>query len=146
MKGLRDIGSGDLADPEPVTRRFKLLAQHLFVVAVDFDQRLIADDVDIGLRDSLEHGGFDPEGLGPRRLHGIDRLTRLRLGAAAAIDRLGDIEIDRAADIAEELRRRRGAANIRCLDPDAVVPRLAGDGDCRPPIRQGLRHRLVGGA
>ena len=71
------------------------LLQHLLVVAADLDQGLVAHDVEIGLGDRLEHRGFDRKGLRARRLHRVDRLPRLRLGAAAAIDRLGDLQVER---------------------------------------------------
>ena len=66
--GLRHIGAGHFADPKTVLRRLELLAQHLDVVAVDLDQRLVAHHVEIGLRNRLEHRGLDRQGLRPRRL------------------------------------------------------------------------------
>ena len=51
---LRHVGAGHLADPEPVARRFQLLAQDLLVVAGDLEQVLVAHDVEIGGDDSGE--------------------------------------------------------------------------------------------
>ena len=95
-RGLRlgDIGAGQLADFGADPGHFELLAEDIFVVAIDLDQALIAHHVEIGLGDRLEHRGLDGQGQRPRRLYGIDRLPGLRLGAAAAIDLLGRGQIE----------------------------------------------------
>jgi hypothetical protein len=103
--GLRDIGSGHLADPKAVLRRLELTAQDLLVAAVDFDQRLVPHDVKISLGNRLKNLSLDPECLGSRRLHRVDRLAGLRFGAAAAIERLCDPQIGRAGLETGELGR-----------------------------------------
>ena len=90
--GLRHVGAGDFADAETVLGRLELLAQDLDVVAVDLDQGLVANHVEIGHRDGLKDRGLDRQGLRPRRLDGVDRLAGLRLGPAAAVDRLVQLE------------------------------------------------------
>ena len=64
------------------------------VVAIDLDQSLVANHVEIGLGDRLKHRGLDREGLRPGRLHRVDRLPGLGHGATAGIDRLGHLEIE----------------------------------------------------
>ncbi len=106
--GLRHVGAGDLADTEAVLGRFELLAQNLHVVAVDLDQCLVANDVEIGHRNRLEYRGLDCEGLRSSRLHGIDRLAGLRHGPAAPVNRLGYLESE-----AVRIKGRIGAAPAR---------------------------------
>ena len=65
--GLRHVGPGHLADPEPVARRFQLLAQDLLVVAGDFEQGLVAHDVEKGGDDGLEDGRSRSTGSAPAR-------------------------------------------------------------------------------
>jgi hypothetical protein len=69
---LREIGAGQLADLDADPRRFEFLAQHIFVVAVDGEQVLVAHDIKVGLRYRLEHRRLDRQGLRPPRLHRID--------------------------------------------------------------------------
>src|SRR5713226_6122813 len=77
--GLRHIGAGDFADTETVLGGLELLAQDLDVVAVDLEQGLVANHVEIGLSNRLEDRGLHRQGLRPGRLYGIDRLSGLRL-------------------------------------------------------------------
>ena len=137
--GLRDIGAGHLADPEAVLRRFELLLQHLDVVAVDLDQGLVFDHVEISLGHRLEYRGFDRQGLRPRRLDRVYRLTRLRQRAAAGVDRLGDLQIE-VVLIKGQIRSR----HRRLRKTAASAADLAGEVDGRAPARQRLRHLLVG--
>src|ERR1700730_13547024 len=67
---LRQIGAGQLADLGADPRRFEFLAKHIFVVAVDREQVLVAHDVEIGLRHRLEDRRLDRQGLRPGRLDG----------------------------------------------------------------------------
>jgi hypothetical protein len=136
---LGDIGAGQLADLRANSGRFEFLAEDIFVVAVDREQVLVAHDVEIGLRHPLEHRGLDRQGLRPRCLDDVDGLPQLRLGAAATIDLLRRGQIERGG-VAVGIRSR---ACRRRLGTHAV-PGLAGKGDRRPPIRQSLRHYLIG--
>ena len=54
-RGLRlgDVGTGQLADLGTDAGRFELLAEDIFVVAVDREQVLVAHDVEISLRHRL---------------------------------------------------------------------------------------------
>ena len=90
--------------------------------------------------DRLEHRGFDRQGLGPRRLDRVHRLTRLGQGAAAAIDRLGDLQIELVL-----IKGRDRWSSCRSLSKTAAsAADLAGEVDGRTPARQRLRHLLVG--
>ena len=137
--GLRDIRSGDLTDPKPVAGRFQLPTQHRFVVLGDFDQCLVAHDIEIGLRHRLKHRRLDPERLGARGLYGVDCLPGLRLGATAPIQRLRDSKVDRPGGKAGKNgpRAPRGRTS-------PGKPSVAGKCHRRPPVRKRLRHLLVG--
>ena len=56
--GLRHVGAGDLAHPEPVVGRLELLGQHLLVVDVERQELLRLDDADIGVDHIAEAGLF----------------------------------------------------------------------------------------
>ncbi len=136
--GLRHVGAGYLADAKPVAGCLQLSAQHQLIVAGDLHQRLVAHGIEISLGHGLKHRGLDPEGLGPGRLNRVDGLTRLRLGAATAIERLRHPKVERSGGKAGKSRR-----GTRCRHPSPGKAGLAGEGDRRPPVRQRLWHLLV---
>jgi hypothetical protein len=124
-------------------RRFELLAQDFLVVAGYLDERLIADAVEISLHHRLEDRGLDRERLRPRRLHRVGRLRGLRLGTAAAIDGLVHLNLQcprGQVDIAGRREQLRRIDRVDVLEAGVGV-----EGDRRPPIRERLRHLLVGG-
>jgi hypothetical protein len=145
---LRNICARDFADPKPVLRRLELLAQHLHIVALHLNQSLVANDIEIGHRDGLKHRSFDRQGLRPRGLHRVYRLTRLRDGAAAAVDRLRGLEL-------HEVRpgnRVLHGSSLACCEFRSVGRSLQGccgnsglarECDSRAPERQRLRNLLV---
>ena len=137
--GLCNIGSGDFADPKAILRRLELLAQNLNVVAVDFNESLIAHDVEIGLRHRLEHQGLDGERLRPRRFDRVHRLPGLRDRVATAVNRLRDLQIDRVRE-----KRRILAPDGWLGEAHPIAAHLAGKIDRRAPAGERLRNLLVG--
>ena len=53
--GLRDVGTGDLADRKAVSRLAQLLLQDVNVVAIEIEDRRVAQHVHVG-RDDSEQG------------------------------------------------------------------------------------------
>src|SRR5262249_52073250 len=136
--GLCDIGAGYLADAKTVLGRLELLAEDRHIVAVNLEQGLIAHDVEMGLGNSLEHRSLDRQGLRPRRLHEVDRLTGLRCRTSATVDllcRRGGERVWSGLSMAGTDRGLR-----RC----GRIARLAGEVDRWAPISQRLRNLLVG--
>src|SRR6516162_3560796 len=136
---LGDVGAGQLTSLGADPGSLEFLSQHILIIAIDLDQALIAHHVEIGLSDRLKHGRLDRQGQRPRRLDRVDRLPRLRLSAAATIDWLGQAQIERGRFGMRINRRARlnrfGAYDVSCL---------TGMSNCRPPVRQRLRHQLIG--
>src|SRR5262249_22827690 len=130
--GLRDIGAGDFTDAEAVLRRFELLAQDRHIVALDLDQLLIADDIEIGHRDGLENRGLDRQRLRPRRFDSIDRLPGLRHRPAAAVDRLRRLELYQIWS-GLDVKPVGGGRRLGGLKRRSTVADLAGEIDRRTP-------------
>src|SRR4029077_20147398 len=123
---------------EPVTRRVELLFKDVLVVLVDLDQRLVTKGIEERLHHGLEDRGLDGEGLGPRRLHQVNRLSRLRLGTAAAVERLGQTQIKRPG--------LKGRKNIAAASRAEITPldtALTREGNRWPPIGQRLRYPFI---
>src|SRR5438270_8815443 len=91
--GLCHISPGHLTNAKTVLGRLELFAQDLHIVAVDLDQGLVANHVEICHRNRLEYRGLDRQGLRPCRLYSIDRLPGLRHGPAPPVNRLDRLEL-----------------------------------------------------
>ena len=91
--GLADIGARDFAHPEAVLRGFQLAPQNLFVVDVQFEDRLIADHAHISRRRRQKHILFLGDHLGALRQDIVFRLADAGHRAQAAEQWLRDDKI-----------------------------------------------------
>jgi len=130
--GLRYIGAGDFTDTEAVLGCFELLAQDIHIIAVNFEQRLVAHHVEICHRDGLENRGLDRQRLRPRRFDSIDCLPGLRHRPAAAVDRLRRLELHQIWS-GLDVKAIGGGRREGGLERRGTVADLAGEIDRRTP-------------
>ena len=134
--GLRDVGAGDFADVEAVLRLPQLLLQHLDVVAIEIENRRVAQHVHV-IADGAEQHVL----LGVAQL--LARAEHRRFGLAH--------RIAGAVAVPEVLRHRQAIAARRRLRFEVVA--TPGPGrtsiSCQPPdvafggnVRQIARVRL----
>src|SRR5690606_9842243 len=126
-----------LADLEPVAGRLQLPRQDRLVVFLQRQFGLVAYDVHEGEYHVAEYCLFDFGKAGALRQHLVFRALLARFDAAAAIDRLAQIETDRA-------RRMPVAAQRIRLAP--LPADIAERNDVRAPLADRLVHPFVDAA
>ena len=89
----QSVASGDLADLEAVARRLELPRQHLLVIDVEAQHRLVAQHVHIGRHRPQQHVLLDAQQPFALGQHRVLRQRGAGDGAAAAIERLGHAEL-----------------------------------------------------
>jgi hypothetical protein len=93
---LRHIGSRDLADLEPVTRRLQLAADSGLVSLSEVEHGTIAPRRRVGVDSVEQHLLFRGDKEGTLGAHRVLRLADARLDTATGIERLTNGEIDAA--------------------------------------------------
>src|SRR6185369_13604552 len=90
---LGNVGPGEVADLEAVAGRPEVDLEHFDIVAVEPDDRLVADNVHIGGDDLAEDRRFGPAQVGLPGLHaGFGRLHRIAY-RTAGIDRHAKLDL-----------------------------------------------------
>jgi hypothetical protein len=147
--GLRDVGLRHLADVETIPRLAQLLLQHAHVVLLQFENRLVAQQIHVGGRRVEQHRLFDQ----------AQRLARggdLALGLTRAVGRAQTVVERLRGGDADGTRRgvhpRVGVDGLIRIE-DAVAlrqrvgelrPRRGGGADRGPVARECLRNRFIG--
>ena len=151
---LRHVGRGDVAVLQPGLGLAQLLAQHVEVGALQFEDAGLAQQVHVGGGGVEQHGRLDAA----QRLAGGEHLALGKPGAVGGLETVEQVlrrgDADAARHVGAALREISGSvALIGVVEPTS---RIVVDSDCmpdvggrdrpRPVAGQRGRHVLVGGA